>query len=406
MRIIKFSNRELEKIYNRSYRRRRNIEERVRRIIYDVRSEGDDALARYTRKFDGAKLQGKQFKVAEYEISGAYQNIDPALVASLKLIINNVNKFYKKQLRKSWRMHDDDGVIVGERYEPIERVGIYVPGGSAPLVSSVYMSVLPAKLAGVKKIAIVTPPDEYGRVNSYILVVADLLGAHDIYKIGGAQAVAALAFGTKTVPKVDKIVGPGNAYVSEAKRQVFGHVGVDMIAGPSEIVIIANQFANPDYVIADLASQAEHAEGISVLITTSRSLAKTTSKALGRGTVIMAKNLDEAAQIANNIAPEHLEIIVKRPQKLLNKIRNAGAIFLGPYSPVAVGDYFAGPSHVLPTMGTARFFSGLGVADFMKSSHIISYTKKALERVRIPIEKISGLEGMPKHLESIKVRFQ
>ncbi|MDP2942894.1 MAG: histidinol dehydrogenase, partial [Candidatus Omnitrophota bacterium] len=350
-------------------------------------------------------LSPKQLRVTESEASGAFQDIDSDFISELKNIIENVTKFYKKQIKKSWRVIDEDGVMLGEKCEPIERVGIYVPAGTAPLISTVYMTVLPARVAGVKSIVLVTPPNKYQSVDPHILAVANLLKVDEIYKVGGAQAIAALAFGTKTIPKVDKIVGPGNAYVTEAKRQVFGYVDIDMIAGPSEVVIIANRSTNPLFARADLEAQSEHFGGLSILVTTSKPLAKTLKKEVGSGYIILAKNLDEACDIVNRLAPEHLQIMVKNPQKCLKKIKNAGAIFLGQYTPTAIGDYVAGPSHVLPTGGTARFFSGLGIDDFVKSSHIISYSKKALEKAKKSIDKISKLEGLTKHMESIKVRF-
>jgi histidinol dehydrogenase len=269
------------------------------------------------------------------------------------------------------------------------------------------MTVLPAKIAGVKKIALISPPDKNGFINPHILVVADLLKVDEIYRAGGAQAIGALAFGTKTIPRVDKIVGPGNVYVSEAKRQVYGYVDIDMIAGPTELVIIANRHSDPKFITADLGAQAEHAKGLAILITNSKGLAKEIKSQLGdsNGYIILTKNLEQAVEAANKIAPEHLEILVNNPQRIMKGIKNAGAIFLGPYSPTAVGDYVAGPSHVLPTQGTARFFSGLSVFDFLKSSHIISYSKKALEKVKEPLEKIASIEGMDKHLDSVKIRF-
>jgi len=408
MKIIRFTSKKLEKIYNRGQLRQSRVEERVRKIIDDVRFLGDDALIKYTRKFDKVKLNLRQLKVSQIEISGAYANISPNFVSSLKVIIENVNRFYRKQLRKSWRIKGAEGVLLGENYTPLERVGVYIPAGTAPLVSTVYMTVLPAKLAGVKKIALISPPDKNGYINPHILVIADLLKVDEIYRIGGAQGVAALAYGTKTIPKVDKIVGPGNIYVSEAKRQVFGAVDIDMIAGPTELVIIANRFSDPKYIIADLRAQAEHAKGLAILITNSKSLAREVKSQLDgdNGYIILTKNLKQAAEIANKIAPEHLEILVQNSKGLLKDIKNAGAIFLGPYSPVAVGDYVAGPSHVLPTSGTARFFSGLNVSDFIKSSHVISYSKKALEKIREPLEKIAGIEGLVKHLDSVKARFE
>jgi histidinol dehydrogenase len=304
-------------------------------------------------------------------------------------------------------MKGSEGVVLGEKYTPLEKVGVYIPAGTAPLVSTVYMTVLPAKLAGVKKIILISPPDKNGYINPHILVVADLLKVDEIYRIGGAQGIAALAYGTKTVPQVDKIVGPGNIYVSEAKRQVFGTVDIDMIAGPTELVVIANRFSDPKFIVADLLAQAEHVKGLAILITNSKGLAKEVkSQTDGQnGYIILTKNLKQAAEISNKIAPEHLEILVQNPQKLLKDIKNAGAIFLGHFSPVALGDYLAGPSHVLPTSGTARFFSGLSVTDFIKSSHVISYSKKALEKIREPLEKIAGIEGLQKHLDSVKSRF-
>jgi len=408
MKIIRFTSKKLEKIYNRGFIRQSRVEECVRKIIEDVRVFGDDALIRYTKKFDRVKLSGRQLKVSEIDISGAYQNISPNFVSSLKIIIENVNRFYRKTLRKSWRMKDADGVILGENYTPLEKVGVYIPAGTAPLVSTVYMTVLPAKLAGVKKIVLISPPDKNGFINPHILVVADLLKVDEIYRVGGAQGIAALAYGTKTIPRVDKIVGPGNVYVSEAKRQVFGLVDIDMIAGPTELVIIANRYSEPKFIIADLKAQAEHAKGLAILITNSKSLAKEVKSQLdgNNGYIILTKNLEQAADIVNKIAPEHLEILVKNPQRLLRLIKNAGAIFLGPYSPTAVGDYVAGPSHVLPTYGTARFFSGLSVFDFVKSNHIIGYSKKALEKIKEPLEKIASIEGLNKHLDSVKIRFQ
>jgi len=406
MRIIRFTSKKLEKIYNRGLLKSKRVEEKVKRIIEDVRIFGDEALIKYTKKFDGVKLSLKQLKVSEIEISGAYQNISPNFVASLKVIIENINRFYRKTLKKSWRIKDQDGVVLGENYTPLERVGIYIPAGTAPLVSTVYMTVLPAKIAGVKKIVLISPPNKQGYIDPHILVVADLLKVDEIYRLGGAQGIAALAYGTKTIPRVDKIVGPGNMYVSEAKRQVFGFVDIDMIAGPTELVIIANRYSDPKFIIADLKAQAEHAKGLAILITNSKALAKEVkSQANINGFIILTKNLAQAVEITNRIAPEHLEILVKNPQRLVKGIKNAGAIFLGPYSPTAVGDYVAGPSHVLPTCGTARFFSALSVLDFVKTSHIISYSKKALEKVKEPLEKIATIEGLTKHLESVKARF-
>ena len=408
MKIIRFNSvKQLEKIYNRGFVKSRRVEEKVKQILEDVRLYGDDAALKYTRKFDKVKLTVKQLRVTERELSGAYQNITPNFVSSLKVVIENINRFYRKQLKKSWKMKDADGLVLGENYQPLETVGVYIPAGTAPLVSTVYMTVLPAKIAGVKKIVLISPPDKNGFINPHILVVADLLKVDEIYRLGGAQGIASLAYGTKTIPRVDKIVGPGNMYVSEAKRQVFGYVDIDMIAGPTELVIIANRTSDPKFIIADLKAQAEHAGGLAILITNSKALAKQVKSQLNiNGSIILTKNLEQAVEISNLIAPEHLEILVKNPQRLVKLIKNAGAVFLGPFSPTAVGDYVAGPSHVLPTAGTARFFSGLSVQDFIKSIHVISYSKKALEKVKEPLEKIAGIEGLSQHLESVKARYE
>lgn len=407
MKIIRFTSKKLEKVYNRGCIKQARAEERVKKIIEDVRVLGDEALIKYTKKFDKVKISLRQLKVSQMEISGAYQSISPNFVSTLKIIIENVNRFYRKSLRKSWRIKDADGAIIGENYTPLERVGVYIPAGTAPLVSTVYMTVLPAKVAGVKKIALISPPDRNGFINPHILVVADLLKVDEIYRVGGAQGIAALAYGTKTIPRVDKIVGPGNIYVSEAKRQVFGLVDIDMIAGPTELVIIANRFSDPKFIVADLRAQAEHSKGLAILITNSKGLAKEVQSEFpgNNGYIILTKNLQQTVDISNRIAPEHLEILVQNPKRIVKGIKNAGAIFLGPYSPAAVGDYVAGPSHVLPTLGTARFFSGLSVFDFIKSNHVISYTKKALEKIKDPLEKIATIEGLNKHLDSVKARF-
>lgn len=406
MKVIRFNSKKLDKIYNRGFVKSKRVEERVRRILEDVRILGDEALIKYTKKFDDVKLSAKQLKVSDIEISGAYQNISHNFVSNLKIIIDNINRFYRKTIKKSWRTKDGDGVILGENRIPLDRVGIYIPAGTAPLVSCVYMTVLPARIAGVKKIALISPPDKNGNINPHILVVADLLKVDEIYRVGGAHGIAALAYGTKTIPRVDKIIGPGNVYVSEAKRQVFGYVDIDMFAGPTELVILANRYSDPKFIIADLKAQSEHAGGFSVLITNSRTLANEIKSQVDvNGFIVLTKNFKQAIEITNRIAPEHLEILVKNPQRLVKDIKNAGAIFLGPYSPTAVGDYVAGPSHVLPTSGTARFFSGLSVCDFIKSSHIICYSKKALEKMKDPLEKIASIEGLHKHLDSVKARF-
>lgn len=407
MKVLKQSGEGIEKLYNRHmYSRKQHVEEKVRKIIDDVRLNGDTAVGKYTRRFDKAKILAKDLRVPEAEISSAFQNITSDFVNHLKVIINNVSGYYRKQLKKPGRIKSHDGVLLKEEIKPLDSVGIYIPAGTAPLVSSVYMTAVPAIVAGVKRIVIATPPNKDGHVNPYILAVANLLKVDEIYKIGGAQAIAALAFGTKTIPRVDKIIGPGNIYVTEAKRQLFGTVDIDMLAGPTELVVIANRYSNMEFVAADLEAQMEHVGGLSILITTSKQLVKYVRTRVSNGYAIFVKNMDEAVEIANKLAPEHLQILTNNPVSIAKKIRHAGAVFLGPYSPTALGDYAAGPSHVLPTMGTARFFSGLCLSDFTKTSHVISYSKKALEKMREPIDTVAKIEGLIKHADSINVRFK
>ncbi len=407
MKIITRNSKNFERIVNRNiYFRKRSIEDKVRGIIDNVRLHGDDAVLRYTKCFDRVRMTARQMRVAENEISSSYQNITSDLINDLKLIINNVSTFYKKQLQKPCRVKDAEGVLLKENIFPLESVGIYIPAGTAPLMSTVYMTVVPAKVAGVKRIVITTPPDQSGRIDPYILAVANLLKVDEVYKIGGAQAIAAMALGTRMIDRVDKIIGPGNMYVTEAKRQLFGYVDIDMLAGPSELVVIANRHSNPKFVAADLEGQIEHLGGMAIVVTTSRQLLRQLRKEVTKGYGILAKNIDEAIEIVNKIAPEHVEILTNNPNSIANKIKNAGAIFLEPYSPTVLGDYAAGPSHVLPTLGSALFFSGLCLSDFQKKSHLIAYSKKALEKVRLPIEKIATLEGLKKHCDSIKVRFE
>ena len=405
MKVIRPQSQKFQKLFTRTIRRNRRVEETVRRILEDVQTTGDDALVRYTRKFDKVKLTPKELKVTEGEISGAYSSICPDFVASLKVAVENVTRYYKKQVKRSWKMNGEDGIVLGEKIRPLESVGVYVPSGTVPLPSTVYMTVLPAKLAGVEKVYIVTPPNKFKSVDPHILAVANLLKVDAVFKVGGAQAIAALAFGTKTIPRVDKIIGPGNAYVAEAKRQVFGYCDIDMVAGPTELVILANDHSDPDFVAADLLAQSEHHMGASVLVTTSKRLAKLMKKVPARGTIVVVKNLRQAVEVVNQIAPEHLQIMVKSPRRILKDVKHAGAIFIGAHTPTVVGDYIAGPSHVLPTGGTARFFSGISSDDFLKSSHIISYSKKALEKVRGAVESLASLEGLTKHMESVKIRF-
>lgn len=410
MKIIKPNSGYMERlIFRFDNLSKKRIKDKVERIIEDVKTHGDDALLKYTRRFDGVKMTNKQLLVSEADRSGAYQDISPEFISTLKKIIANITKFYSKQHKRSWKKLNQDGVFLGEKIDPLERVGVYVPAGTAPLISCVYMSVLPAKIAGVNDIVLATPPDKNGHINPHILVMADLLKVNEIYKMGGAQAIAALACGTKTIKKVDKIVGPGNNYVTEAKRQLFGYVDIDMLAGPTELVVIANRHSNVNYVLSDLAAQAEHFGGLAVLITPSKSLAKAVKQALSgdeNGYIVLVKNLEEAIEVSNRIAPEHLEILTNNPRKFIKKVKNTGALFLGPYSPVAIGDYFAGPSHVLPTGATARFFSGLSTQAFLRSTHIISYSKKALDEARPHIEKLCQIEGLIKHYDSVKKRFE
>lgn len=404
MRIVR-NLESLEKLVEKKRLKKNKVEERVTKIIKTVKEGADNALIDYTRKFDKVKLSLKEIRVSESEISAAFNDVDSSLIKSFKVAMDNVTRFYRQHLPKNTRMKEDNGKILISRYVPLKRVGVYVPGGSAPLVSSVYMSVIPAIVAGVKEIVLTTPPGKDKYVNPFILVVASLLKIKEIYRIGGAQAIAAMALGTKTIKKVDKIVGPGNEFVTEAKRQIFGNTDIDMLAGPSEVVIIASQDANISYIVSDLEAQMEHHNGSGIVITNSRKIIQALREVKTPGFVLRVRNLDEACEIVNAIAPEHLEILTKKPGDLLKNIRNAGAVFLGEYTPVALGDYTAGPSHVLPTGGSARFFSPLSVREFLKEMHVLSYTKKALQDEAEMLEKIASLEGMQKHIESVKKRL-
>jgi histidinol dehydrogenase len=407
MKQLKVGSAKFNSLIKRDERGKLRLQKKVAKIIEDVRAEGDNALIKYTKRFDRVDIARKDLRVTEAEISGAYQDIKPELVNTLKKIIRNIEKFYKNQTPKSWRMRIEPGIELGEKFTPIEKVGIYVPSGTAPLASSVYMTVLPAMFAGVKKIVLISPPNKYKSIDPHVLVVANLLKVDEIYKAGGAQAIAALAFGTKTVPRVDKIVGPGNEYVTEAKRQVFGYCDIDMLAGPSEVLIIANQHANIDYIKKDLMAQAEHHKGLAVLVTPSRKVFNALHKDPDiKGYIIKVKNLEEAARVSNMIAPEHLQLMVKSPNRVLKNITNAGAIFLGQYTPVSIGDYVAGPSHVLPTGGTARYSSGLNLRDFVKSSHVISYSKRALSGSAAWVKELTELEKLAQHWESVRVRCE
>ena len=384
----------------------KDVAKKVNRILAEVKVRGDLALRRYTREFDRVDLPLKKLRVNEGDINRAFEKVEFQFVPLLKQITENARAYYEKELKKSLQVRGRDGIVLAKRYYPLRRAGVYIPAGTAPLVSTVYMTIIPAKVAGVKEIVITTPPNrDTGEIDPHILVVANLLGVNEIYRIGGAQAIGALAFGTKTIEKVEKIVGPGNPYVTEAKRQVFGFVDIDMVAGPSEIAVIADAEADVDYVTCDLLAQSEHFGGTAYLITNSKKLAEAIRKRVDKGTIILVKSLAEACLVANDIAPEHLEIMTQNASRLLNGIRNAGAIFLGPYSPAVIGDYVAGPSHVLPTGGTARYFSPLSASTFIKSSQVISYTKEALEKVREPIRKLTEMEGMLLHRISLEARF-
>ncbi len=429
MRIINLNedskNTLLEQLIKRSPQSYGQYEQTVNEIIENVKSNRDKALFDYTMKFDQCTITAETIQVTREEIEEAYTKVNPDLVEVMKKSAANITKFHQKQLHNSWIAPEEDGTILGQKILPIEISGVYVPGGKAAYPSSVLMNVLPAKVAGVKRIIMTTPPGKDGKVNPGTLVAADIAGVNEIYKVGGAQAIAAMAFGTESIPKVDKITGPGNIFVALAKKACFGFVSIDSIAGPSEILVLADETANPRYVAADLLSQAEHDELASaILITTSRELAEKVSvevenftKELSReqiirssldnyGNIFVAETMDEAIAAANEIASEHLEILTVNPFETMTKIKNAGAIFLGEYSSEPLGDYFAGPNHILPTNGTAKFFSPLNVDDFMKKTSIISYSKDALKKVHKDIELFAKEEGLTAHANSIKVRFE
>ncbi|MBW9152581.1 histidinol dehydrogenase [Clostridium estertheticum] len=397
----------------------------VDKILADVRTRGDEAIIEYTQKFDSKFVTLANFVVTDTEIKNAYKMVDQDFLDAIRLAKVNVKEFHEKQKRNAWMMTKEKGAILGQTVRGLESVGIYVPGGTASYPSSVIMNAIPAKVAGVENLVMVTPPLNDGTVNPHILVAADIAGVDKIYKMGGAQAIAGLAYGTEKISKVDKIVGPGNIYVAMAKKSVFGCVAIDMIAGPSEILIIADEFANEHFIAADLMSQAEHdVLASAMLITTSRDLANRVVKELEiqikdmsrckiikeslekYGVILITKNIKEAIELANDIAPEHLEVMVRDPFNYLGDIKNAGSIFLGEYAPEPLGDYMAGPNHVLPTSGTARFFSPLSVDDFIKKSSYIYYTKEALSEVKDKVIKLSDVEGLTAHGNSIKVRFK
>lgn len=415
----------LEDLLKRSPNNYSEYEQGVAEILANVKEKKDKALFEYTKKFDKAKISADNIKVTEEEIREAYGQVSTELVEIIRKALVNIQIYHEKQRQYSWFDSKQDGTILGQKVTPLQRVGVYVPGGKAAYPSSVLMNIMPAKVAGVDEIIMVTPPGKDGKVNPTTLVAAKEAGADAIYKVGGAQAVAALAYGTESIPKVDKIVGPGNIYVALAKKAVYGHVSIDAIAGPSEILVIADETANPRYVAADLLSQAEHDELASaILVTTSEELAVKVSEEVDKfvaelsrgeiiqksldnyGYILVTDTMDEAIETANEIASEHLEIQTKNPYDIMTKIRNAGAIFIGEYASEPLGDYFAGPNHVLPTNGTAKFFSPLSVDDFIKKSSIISYSKEALRAVHEEIEAFATAEHLTAHANSIKVRFE
>ncbi len=416
----------LDNLLKRSPNNYGEFTERVDAILNDVKTRGDEAVFEYTKRFDGADINASCIAVTEEEIREAYEIIGQSgLLEIIRKAIVNIKEYHEKQRQFSWFDSKPDGSILGQKITPIEKVGVYVPGGKAAYPSSVLMNIIPAKVAGVDKIIMTTPPNKEGKVNPGTLVAACEAGADEIYKVGGAQAIGALAYGTESVPKVDKIVGPGNIYVALAKKAVYGFVSIDSIAGPSEILVLADETANPRYVAADLLSQAEHDEMASaILVTTSRELAGQVSaqvdqfvETLSRkeiltkslenyGYILLTDTMEEASAVANEIASEHLEIVTKDPFNTMTKIRNAGAIFLGEYSSEPLGDYFAGPNHVLPTNGTAKFFSALSVDDFVKKSSIISFSREALEPIHEDIIKFAVSEQLTAHANSIQVRFE
>ena len=429
MRIIKLNEQSRANILADLLKRDPNnysaYEGTVQEIVDDVRARGDEALFEYTKKFDGAELSADNIRVTQAEIQEALSQVDPNLLAVMKKSMKNIREYHEKQKQYSWFDSKPNGTILGQKVTALSSVGVYVPGGKAAYPSSVLMNIIPAEVAGVEKIVMVTPPGKDGRVNPVTLIAAHLAGATEVYKVGGAQAIAALAFGTKSIPRVNKIVGPGNIFVALAKKAVYGHVSIDSIAGPSEILVLADENANPRYVAADLLSQAEHDELASaILVTTSMELAEKVSaeadafvqnlsrKAIleksleNYGYILVADSMEDGIVTANAIASEHLEIVTKNPFEVMTKIQNAGAIFMGEYSSEPLGDYFAGPNHVLPTNGTAKFFSPLGVDDFIKKSSIIYYSREALEAVHTDIESFAEAEHLTAHANSIRVRFE
>lgn len=429
MKIVRLEEESKKDILNQLLKRSPNhygsYMEQVQKIVDEVKEKGDEALFFYTKKFDGFSLNEETIKVTEDEIKKAYEEIDPSLLDIMQKALKNIREYHQKQMQYSWFDSKPNGTMLGQKVTPLETVGVYVPGGKASYPSSVLMNIVPAQVAGVKNIVMVTPCNKEGKISPVTLVAAKEAGVTQVFKVGGAQAIAGLAYGTKSLPKVDKIVGPGNIYVALAKKAVYGTVSIDSIAGPSEILVLADESANPRFVAADLLSQAEHDELASaILVTTSETLANKVAKEIEGfleqlprkeileksleqfGYLLIAKTLDEAIDTANAIASEHLEIVTKNPFEVMMKIQNAGAIFIGEYSSEPLGDYFAGPNHVLPTNGTAKFFSPLSVDDFIKKSSIIYYSKEALEPIQKDIIAFAKAEQLTAHANSIRVRFE
>ena len=428
MKVVKITKDSIKDILNDLLKRSPNhydsYADKVQAILNDIKENKDEAMFRYTKQFDGADINAASILVTKEEIEAAYKQVDEKLVAIIRKSIENIRVYHEKQKQYSWFDSEENGTILGQKVTPLERVGVYVPGGKAAYPSSVLMNIIPAKVAGVKEIVMTTPPNKEGIVNPATLVAANEAGIDKIYKVGGAQAIGALAYGTESIKKVDKIVGPGNIYVALAKKLVYGNVSIDSIAGPSEILVLADETANPRFVAADLLSQAEHDQLASaILVTTSEELAKKVEKEVEQftselsrkeiiesslsqyGYILIAKDLEEAIEVVNEIASEHLELMTKDPFQVMTKIKNAGAIFIGEYSSEPLGDYFAGPNHVLPTNGTAKFFSPLSVDDFVKKSSILSFSKAALMPVGDKIVKFAESEGLFAHALSVKLRL-
>jgi histidinol dehydrogenase len=428
MNIVSFNSKKFDSALRKAMERvdlsaQADVRELVLKIIRDVRKKGDRGLIHYTRRFDRWDPAPEKLKATPQELESAYRTVKPASIKLIKTAANRIRRFHERQRESTWSYLDSHGNLLGQMITPMEKVGLYIPGGKAAYPSTVLMNAIPARVAGVERIIAVSPAMD-GKLNPHILVAADIAGIHEIYKIGGAQAIAALAFGTATVPEVDKIVGPGNIYVAEAKRAVFGKVDIDSIAGPSEILVLADESGNPEFIAADLLSQAEHDEmAVCILVTNSESLAKAVQVQLNiqlaklsrrsiaeksirsSGMIFIVKDMGMAADISNRFAPEHLELAVRDPQKILKKIRHAGAVFLGHFTPEALGDYLAGPNHVLPTGGTARFFSPLGVYDFLKRTSLISFSEKGLRKVGLMVVDFANLEGLEAHGKAVEARL-